>query len=124
MKKSELRQIIREEFKKINEGSPISDERMIRSLYDKMKIRNLSGYAFSFNKSKKLIEFDFKNRTPNGEVNITGSITTDNGVVRIKFNEFVMPASNYTVKWVGDEVLTKDGTSDQVFNILRRKRIY
>jgi hypothetical protein len=130
MKKSELRQLIREEissvlkeskFKKhihsfesfLNEGSDITPERMLRSVYDNLKT--------SLNVGKIDTKSDYPYFNFSAGNLIKGTVESRDGKILISFDEINIKVNpkQRDIIYDGDVVLTKDYIRNEALKIIR-----
>jgi hypothetical protein len=102
-----------EEFieSRLTEGSDISPERMLMSIYDFLKTH----------KNIKLEKIDKKNLIFRFVVSdfLKGSIEGRAGKILISFDEVKLPPKQYDIIYDGDVVLNKDHIREKVFKIIR-----
>jgi len=96
----------------INEGSDISPERMLRSVYDNLKDNASSVKVGPFNAQRGYFDFVMDD-------SISGSIEARKGKILVSFGEIKINPKQYDLVYDGEVVLTKDFIRQQVSKILR-----
>lgn len=104
---------IAEFINNINEGSDITPERMLRSVYDNLK-DNV--------KSIVVEKIDTTNLTFKFTMNdiVSGSVEARHGKILISFDKLVIQPQQYDLVYDGETVLTKDYVRNEVSRIIGR----